>query len=145
MVIPYHTITLSRFFIPGASKAIFKIFPELDGKLMGMAFRVPVPNVSLIDLSVRLTKSCNYEDIKGSMMEASRTAMKGILGYTDEQVVSSDLIGTCHSVIFDAEASSMLNNKFAKIIGWYDNEYGYSCRIVDFLLFMMEQDGKRRC
>ncbi|MBO8666286.1 type I glyceraldehyde-3-phosphate dehydrogenase, partial [Staphylococcus aureus] len=114
----------------GAAKAVSKVIPELNGKLTGMAFRVPVANVSVVDLTVRLAKPASYQDIKDKVKEAAEGPLKGILGYTEDEVVSSDFIGDTHSSIFDAKAGISLNDQFVKLISWYDNEYGYSNRVV---------------
>ncbi|XP_056657912.1 glyceraldehyde-3-phosphate dehydrogenase-like [Monodelphis domestica] len=124
----------------GAAKAVGKVLPELNGKLTGMAFRVPVPNVSVVDLTCRLEKPTKYEDIKRVMKNASEGYLKGILGYTEEQVVSTDFIGDPNSSIFDAEAGIALNDYFVKIISWYDNEYGYSNRLVDLIAYMSTKE-----
>lgn len=120
----------------GAAKAVTKCIPELEGKLTGMAFRVPVPNVSCVDLTVRLSRSTSYEEICKAMKEASEGSMKNILGYTEEQVVSSDFNGSHFSSIFDKGAGIALNEQFFKLISWYDNEMGYSARIVDLVKYM---------
>lgn len=124
----------------GAAKAVGKVIPELNGKLTGMAFRVPVPNVSVVDLTVRLTKEATYDDIKKKVKEAAEGPLKGILAYTDDQVVSADFIGDNHSSIFDAQAGIPLNNKFVKLVSWYDNEFGYSNRVVDLIKHMESKD-----
>lgn len=124
----------------GAAKAVAQCIPEVKGKLTGMALRVPTPDVSVVDLTVRLSKSTSYEEICKVMKAAADGPMKGILGYTDEQVVSSDFIGSQLSAIFDKEAGIALNDTFFKIIAWYDNEMGYSCRVVDLLEFMMSKE-----
>ncbi|KAE8749803.1 glyceraldehyde-3-phosphate dehydrogenase [Frankliniella occidentalis] len=124
----------------GAAKAVGKVIPALNGKLTGMAFRVPVANVSVVDLTVRLGKGASYDDIKAKVKEAANGPLKGILGYTDEEVVSSDFIGDNHSSIFDAAAGISLNNNFVKLISWYDNEYGYSNRVVDLIKYMQSKD-----
>jgi glyceraldehyde 3-phosphate dehydrogenase len=124
----------------GAAKAVAQCIPEVKGKLTGMALRVPTPDVSVVDLTVRLSKSTSYEEICKAMKAAAEGPMKGILGYTDEQVVSSDFIGSQLSAIFDKEAGIALNDTFFKIIAWYDNEMGYSCRVVDLLEFMMSKE-----
>jgi len=124
----------------GAAKAVGKVIPALNGKLTGMAFRVPVPNVSVVDLTVRLGKKATYADIKAKVKEAAEGPMKGILGYTDEEVVSSDFTGDTHSSIFDASAGIALNDNFVKLISWYDNEYGYSNRVVDLIKYMQTKD-----
>ncbi|KAE9532195.1 hypothetical protein AGLY_010397 [Aphis glycines] len=114
----------------GAAKAVSKVIPELNGKLTGMAFRVPVANVSVVDLTVRLAKPASYQDIKDKVKEAAAGPLKGILGYTEDEVVSSDFIGDTHSSIYDAKAGISLNDQFVKLISWYDNEYGYSTRVI---------------
>ncbi|KAL1494062.1 hypothetical protein ABEB36_009720 [Hypothenemus hampei] len=125
----------------GAAKAVGKVIPALNGKLTGMAFRVPVPNVSVVDLTARLGKAASYDDIKAKIKEAAEGPLKGILGYTDEQVVSSDFIGDTHSSIFDAAAGISLNANFVKLISWYDNEYGYSNRVVDLIKYIQTKDA----
>lgn len=120
----------------GAAKAVTKVIPELKGKLTGMAFRVPTLNVSVVDLTCRLEKAADYEDIKAAMKKASENELKGILGYTEEDLVSSDFIGDSRTSIFDAKAGIMLNSNFVKIIAWYDNEWGYSCKLLDVLAYM---------
>ncbi len=124
----------------GAAVAVGLCIPEIKGKLTGMAFRVPVPDVSVVDLTVRLTKSTTYDKICASMKHASETHMKGILGYTEEEVVSSDYIGTTLSSIFDKGAGIALSDKFFKIIAWYDNEMGYSHRVIDLIRYMASQE-----
>jgi len=120
----------------GAAKAVTKCIPELEGKLTGMAFRVPTIDVSVVDLTVKLTKSTSYEEICQVMKKESETNLKGILGYTEEDVVSSDFIGNTYSSIFDKKAGIALNDKFYKLVSWYDNEMGYSNRLVDLLDFI---------
>ena len=120
----------------GAAKAVGICIPEIAGKLTGMSFRVPTPNVSVVDLTVKLSKSTNYEDINNSMKSASEGNLKGILGYTDEDVVSSDFIGSTYSSIYDAGAGIGLNDKFFKLVSWYDNEMGYSARLIDLVEYM---------
>lgn len=117
----------------GAAKAVALVLPEVQGKLTGMAFRVPTPTVSVVDLTVKLTKGASYEEICAKMKEASEGPLKGILGYTDEAVVSTDFIGDAHSSIFDADAGMALNDSFVKLVSWYDNEWGYSCRCAELL------------
>lgn len=117
----------------GAAKAVTKVIPELKGKLTGMAFRVPVSDVSVVDLTVRLEKSATYEEIKAAMKEASQGYLKGVLGYTEDQVVSSDFIGDEHASIFDADAGIALNGNFVKVVSWYDNEMGYSAALAKFV------------
>lgn len=120
----------------GAAKAVGLCLPEVKGKLTGMALRVPIADVSVVDLTVRLSQSTNYEEICRAMKMAAEGPMKGILAYCDEQVVSSDFISSTYSAIFDKDAGIALNDKFYKIIAWYDNEMGYACRIVDLLQYM---------
>lgn len=146
----------------GAAKAVGKVIPELNGKLTGMAFRVPVHDVSVVDLTCRLSKEASYDEIKAVVKAAADGPMKGILGYCDEevkvltlslfwgtiftfcifiwQVVSTDFIGDNHSSIFDAAAGIALNKTFVKLISWYDNEFGYSCRVVDLIKYMQSKD-----
>lgn len=124
----------------GAAKAVGKVIPDLNGKLTGMAFRVPTPNVSVVDLTVRLGKPAKYDDIKAKVLEASNGAMKGILGYTDEEVVSTDFVSDTHSSVFDAKAGISLNDQFVKLISWYDNEFGYSNRVIDLIKYMQSKD-----
>jgi glyceraldehyde 3-phosphate dehydrogenase len=120
----------------GAAKAVGKVIPQVQGKLTGMAFRVPVPDVSVVDLTVKLEEDTTYDAICRAMKEASEGPMKGILGYTEEEVVSSDFITDSRSSIFDKNAGIALNDKFFKLVSWYDNEWGYSNRVVDLLLYM---------
>lgn len=120
----------------GAAKAVGKVIPELNGKLTGMAFRVPTPDVSVVDLTARLEKPATMDEIKKAVKEAAEGPMKGILGYTEDQVVSTDFTGDAHSSIFDANACISLNPHFVKLISWYDNEYGYSCRVVDLISYV---------
>jgi glyceraldehyde 3-phosphate dehydrogenase len=115
----------------GAAKAVALVIPELKGKLTGMSFRVPVANVSVVDLTVRLAKPASYDQIKAAMREASEGELKGILGYTEEDVVSQDFIGDARTSIFDAKAGIALNDQFVKVVSWYDNEWGYSCKLID--------------
>ncbi len=122
----------------GAAKAVTLVIPALKGKLTGMSFRVPVPDVSVVDLTVRLSKSASYEDIKNAMKEASEGELKGIMGYTEDDVVSQDFLGDPRTCIFDAGAGIALNDKFVKVVAWYDNEWGYSNKLVD----MAEEVGK---
>ena len=125
----------------GAAKAVGKIIPELDGKLTGMAFRVPIIDVSVIDLTVNLKSSTNYEEICLAMKNASENDLKGIMGYTEEDVVSTDFIGDSRTSIFDAGAGIMLNDKFVKVVSWYDNEWGYSSKIVELIKHMNSVDN----
>ena len=126
----------------GAAKAVALAMPALKGKLTGMAFRIPTMDVSAVDLTVRTEKATSYKDICAAMKQASESKdLKGILGYTDEEVVSSDFITDPRSSIFDAGAGIELNANFFKLISWYDNEWGYSNRVIDLLLFMANKDG----
>lgn len=126
----------------GAAKAVGKVIPELNGKLTGMAFRVPVQDVSVVDLTVRIKTPADYTTIKAAIKKASESKeMKGILGYTEDDVVSSDFIGDSHSSIFDAKAGIALNDNFVKLVSWYDNEYGYSNRVVDLIKHMAKVDA----
>uniref|UniRef100_A0A2N9EKX5 Glyceraldehyde-3-phosphate dehydrogenase n=2 Tax=Magnoliopsida TaxID=3398 RepID=A0A2N9EKX5_FAGSY len=120
----------------GAAKAVGKVLPQLNGKLTGMAFRVPTLNVSVVDLTCRLEKSASYEDVKAAIKYASEGPLKGILGYTEEDVVSSDFVGDSRSSIFDAKAGIGLSNSFMKLVSWYDNEWGYSTRVLDLIEHM---------
>jgi glyceraldehyde 3-phosphate dehydrogenase len=120
----------------GAAKAVTKVIPALEGKLTGMSFRIPNPDVSVVDLTVRLEKSATYKDICQAVKEASQGELKGIIDYTEDEVVSSDFIGDPHSSIFDSKAGISLNNNFVKLIAWYDNEWGYSNRVVDLLIYV---------
>lgn len=124
----------------GAAKAVGKVIPALNGKLTGMAFRVPTPDVSVVDLTVRLAKPAPYAEIKKKVKEAAEGPMKGILGYTEEEVVSCDFTSDTHSSVFDALAGIPLNDNFVKLISWYDNEFGYSHRVVDLIKFMQSKD-----
>ncbi len=117
----------------GAAKAVGKVIPSLNGKLTGMAFRVPTVDVSVVDLTVNLSKETSYEEICNVMKKASENELSGILGYTDESVVSSDFLGDSRTSIFDADAGIMLNSKFVKLVSWYDNEWGYSSKVVELI------------
>lgn len=125
----------------GAAKAVGKVIPELNGKLTGMAFRVPTTDVSVVDLTVRLGKDASYDAIKDKIREASEGKLKGILGYTEDAVVSQDFATSPLSSIFDAGAGIALSPRFVKVVSWYDNEWGYSNRMVDLAHFMAKQDG----
>jgi len=125
----------------GAAKAVGKVIPELNGKLTGMAFRVPTPDVSVVDLTVRLEKGASYEDICKAMKGASEGAMKGVLGYTEDAVVSNDFVGETCTSFFDAGAGIGLNDNFVKIISWYDNEMGYSAKVVELIQYMYSVDN----
>ena len=117
----------------GAAKAVGKVLPELNGKLTGMAFRVPTPNVSVVDLTVRLEKAASYEEIKKAIKAASEGPMKGVLGYTEDDVVSTDFNGEVCTSVFDAKAGIALNDNFVKLVSWYDNETGYSNKVLDLI------------
>jgi len=119
----------------GAAKAVTKVIPELAGKMDAMAFRVPTADVSVVDFTVRLEKSTSYDAIKKVMKEASENELKGVLAYTEDEVVSQDFVSETHTSIFDAGAGVELNPNFFKIISWYDNEFGYSTKIVDLLVY----------
>jgi len=123
----------------GAAKAVGKVIPELNGKLTGMSFRVPTVNVSVVDLTCRLEKGAPYETICAAIKAASEGPMKGVLGYTNEDVVSSDFIGNAHSSIFDEKAGIALTDEFVKLVSWYDNEAGYSTRVLDLISHMESQ------
>ena len=125
----------------GAAKAVGKVIPQLNGKLTGMSFRVPTLNVSVVDLTVNLAKPASYADIKAAMKAASEGELKGILGYTEDDVVSSDFIGDSRTSIFDAKAGIALTENFVKIVSWYDNEWGYSVKILDLIAHMKSVNG----
>jgi glyceraldehyde 3-phosphate dehydrogenase len=125
----------------GAAKAVGKVIPALNGKLTGMSMRVPTSNVSVVDLTVRLEKGATYEEIKAVMKKASEGKLKGILGYTEDDVVSTDLNGDTRSSIFDAKAGISLNNHFVKLVSWYDNEWGYSRRVLDLISYIAKVDA----
>lgn len=120
----------------GAAKAVGKVIPELNGKLTGMAFRVPTGDVSVVDLTCKLEKSASYEDIKAAMKSASENELKGVLGYTEESVVSQDFVGETCTSTFDAGAGISLNDNFVKVVSWYDNEMGYSTKVVELVMYM---------
>jgi glyceraldehyde 3-phosphate dehydrogenase len=123
----------------GAAKAVGLVLPEVKGKLTGMAFRVPTPTVSVVDLTVRTNKDTSYSEISAAMKKASETYLKGILEYTEDEVVSSDFIHSKSSSIFDQGSGIELNKRFFKLVSWYDNEWGYSCRVADLLRFMIQK------
>jgi glyceraldehyde 3-phosphate dehydrogenase len=120
----------------GAAKAVGKVIPELNGKLTGMAFRVPTPDVSVVDLTVNLARPASYEEIKAAMKAASEGPMAGILGYTEDDVVSNDFLGESCTSVFDAGAGIALTDTFMKLVAWYDNEWGYSCKCIDLIRHM---------
>ena len=120
----------------GAAKAVGKVIPELNGKLTGMAFRVPTPDVSVVDLTVNLAKPASYDQIKAAMKAASEGPMAGILGYTEDDVVSNDFVGESCTSVFDAKAGIALTDTFVKLVAWYDNEWGYSCKCIDLIRHM---------
>jgi len=125
----------------GAAKAVTLVLPELKGKLTGMAFRVPTPDVSVVDLTFKTSKATSYKDISAAMKRAAEGELEGILGWTDEEVVSTDFVGDPRSSIFDSGAGIELNANFFKVVAWYDNEWGYSNRVVDLMLAMAKKDG----
>lgn len=120
----------------GAAKAVGKVIPELNGKLTGMSFRVPTLDVSVVDVTFRLAKEASYDEIKAAIKEASEGEMKGILGYTEDDVVSSDFLGDARTSIFDAKAGIALNKNFVKLVSWYDNEWGYSNKVLELIVHM---------
>lgn len=126
----------------GAAKAVGLVIPELKGKLTGMSLRIPTLDVSVVDLTVNLKTPTNYEEICSAMKEASEGALKGVLEYTEDDVVSTDFIGNWHTSIFDAKAGIMLGDKFVKVIAWYDNEWGYSCKLLDIINHMAKVDAE---
>ena len=125
----------------GAAKAVGKVIPELNGKLTGMSFRVPTLDVSVVDLTVNLAKPATYAEICEAIKKASEGELKGILGYTDEDVVSSDFLGDTRTSIFDAKAGIALTDKFVKLVSWYDNEIGYSNKVLDLVAHMAKVNG----
>ncbi|OCL12627.1 glyceraldehyde-3-phosphate dehydrogenase [Glonium stellatum] len=125
----------------GAAKAVGKVIPELNGKLTGMSMRVPTANVSVVDLTARIEKPATYDEIKAAIKEASEGNLKGILGYTEDDIVSTDMCGDNRSSIFDAKAGISLNKNFVKLVAWYDNEWGYSRRVLDLLAYIAKVDG----
>jgi glyceraldehyde 3-phosphate dehydrogenase len=126
----------------GAAKAVGKVIPSLSGKLTGMAFRVPTPDVSVVDLTCKLAKPAKMEEIVAACKEAAAGPMKGIMNVTEDEVVSTDFIGDSHSSILDVKAGIQLNDTFVKLVSWYDNEWGYSNRLVDLAVHMAKTDGK---
>ncbi len=126
----------------GAAKAVGKVIPELNGKLTGMSFRVPTINVSVVDLTCRLEKAATYEEIKAAVKKACENELKGIMDYTEDDVVSTDFIHDPHTSIFDAKAGIALNDNFVKLVAWYDNEWGYSNKVVDLICHMAKVDQK---
>ncbi|KJZ80388.1 Glyceraldehyde-3-phosphate dehydrogenase [Hirsutella minnesotensis 3608] len=127
----------------GAAKAVGKVIPDLNGKLTGMSMRVPTANVSVVDLTVRLEKGASYDDIKQTIRDAANGPLKGILAYSEDALVSSDLNGNTNSSIFDAEAGISLNPNFHKLVSWYDNEWGYSRRVLDLVSYIAKVDGSK--
>lgn len=125
----------------GAAKAVGKVIPELNGKLTGMAFRVPTPDVSVVDLTCRLEKGATYAEVCAAMKEASEGALKGVLGYTEDAVVSNDFVGETQTSVFDADAGISLNDNFVKVVAWYDNEMGYSTKVVELIQHMYNVDN----
>lgn len=125
----------------GAAKAVGVVLPSLKGKLTGMSFRIPTLDVSVVDLTCKLAKETTYDEIKKAIKEASETYLKGILGYTEEEVVSNDFLGDSRSSIFDANAGIMLNPTFVKLVSWYDNEWGYSNRVLDLISHIYTVDN----
>merc|ERR1719203_562327 len=125
----------------GAAKAVGKVLPVLNGKLTGMAFRVPTPDVSVVDLTVRLEKPAKYDEIVAAVKEAAAGPMAGVLDWTDDEVVSTDFVSCKSSSIFDVGAGIALNDHFVKLVTWYDNEWGYSNRLVDLCCHMSKVDG----
>lgn len=120
----------------GAAKAVGAVIPELNGKLTGMAFRVPTLNVSVVDLTVKIEKAATYEEVCAEIKRAAGKEFKGIVAYIDDECVSSDFIGDSHTSIFDSKAGIMLNSNFVKLVSWYDNEWGYSCKTVDLMAYI---------
>src|SRR5690554_5333181 len=126
----------------GAAKAVGKVIPELNGKLTGMSFRVPTVNVSVVDLTCRLEKPATYDEIKAAVKKASENELKGIMGYTEDAVVSTDFISDARTCIFDASAGIALNDNFVKLVAWYDNEWGYSNKVVDLIDYISKVDAQ---
>ncbi|CAF4022342.1 unnamed protein product [Rotaria sordida] len=136
----FTTVEKCQPHIQAGAKKVGKVIPDLNGKLTGMAFRVPTANVSVVDLTARLNKGAKYEEICAAIKEAANGPLKGILAYTDDEVVSTDFIGDTNSSIFDAKAGISLNDNFVKLVAWYDNEYGYSNRVVDLIRYIAKKD-----
>merc|ERR1719389_1187264 len=128
----------------GAAKAVGKVIPDLNGKLTGMAFRVPTPDVSVVDLTCRIEKGASMDDIVAAIKAEADGPMKGILGYVDDEVVSTDFVGEKQSSVVDIKAGISLNNNFVKVVSWYDNEWGYSNRLVELAAFMSGIDGLKK-
>jgi len=128
----------------GAAKAVGKVIPDLNGKLTGMSMRVPTSNVSVVDLTCRIEKGASYEEIKAIVKKAADGPLKGILAYTEDEIVSTDLNGDTHSSIFDAKAGIALNKNFIKLVSWYDNEWGYSRRVLDLLSYIAKVDASSK-
>ena len=120
----------------GAARAVGRVIPELNGKLTGMAFRVPTPDVSVVDLTVNIARPTSYEEVKQAMKAASKNGLSGILGYTEDPIVSNDLLGESCTSVFDAGAGMALNDQFMKLVAWYDNEWAYSCKCIDLIRHM---------
>merc|ERR1711918_257415 len=125
----------------GAAEAVGKVIPDLNGKLTGMAFRVPTPDVSVVDLTCRIEKGATYDEVVAAIKEAAAGEMAGYLDWTEDEVVSTDFVSCKTSSIFDVKAGIALNNNFVKLVSWYDNEWGYSNRVVDLALHMAKTDG----
>ncbi len=125
----------------GAAKAVGRVIPELNGKLTGMAFRVPTPDVSVVDLTVNLARPTSYDEVKQAMKAASQNGLSGILGYTEDPIVSNDLLGESCTSVFDAGAGMALNDQFMKLVAWYDNEWAYSCKCIDLIRHMAAHSG----
>jgi len=128
----------------GAASAVGEVLPSLKGKLTGMAFRVPVPDGSVVDLTVKLVKDATYKEICDAIKKASEGEMKGIMGYTDAEIVSQDIVGDARSSIFDVKAGIQLSPRFVKLVAWYDNEWGYSQRMCDLAVMMAKHDGLKK-
>ncbi|MGC6483846.1 MAG: type I glyceraldehyde-3-phosphate dehydrogenase [Synechococcus sp.] len=122
----------------GAAKAVGRVIPELNGKLTGMAFRVPTPDVSVVDLTVNLARPTSYDEVKQAVKAASQNGLSGILGYTEDPIVSNDLLGDSCTSVFDAGAGMALNDQFMKLVAWYDNEWAYSCKCIDLIRYMAQ-------